>query len=272
MAFKINGFCAPQEEAADIAPASEPKQQTLIPRRSLVQVQFLGSGRVLTYYNDRFDLKLGDRVYVDGQLEGLLGRVTEINYNFKIKLSDYKKVIAVVDTQVSGQFHIAGSHFVTFDPAVLPPQKVRLWFLPPEKEDEEIVSGSDDTAFSLNDLTGMNVSSAIAERGHNYYMDNRVCYLCLNGSSGFAIVEGTQPYTVEFLYENGSIRRLLCDCPCACTCKHAFATMLQLQETLAFIEKHYGEAYRAAGYFAAVTKGTLFSFAIDGRETGTFTL
>lgn len=272
MEFKINGFCASQEASSDTMPAYEPRQQSIVPRRSLAQVQFPGSARVLTYYNDQFDLKQGDRVYVDGTQEGILGRVVEINYNFKIRVSDYKKVIAVVDTQVSGQLHFAGSHFVTFDPAVLPAQKIRLWFCPPEKEDEEIVSSSDDTAFPLNDLARTNISSAIAERGHNYYLDNKVCYLCLNGSNGFAIVEGTQPYTVEFLYENGDIRQLICDCPCACTCKHELATMLQLRETLEFIEKHYRSAYHAAGYFAAMTKSTLFSFAIDGRETGSFTL
>ena len=43
-------------------------------------------------------------VYVDGKLEGQRGRVVEVSYTFKIKLSDYKRVIAVVDTNVSGQF------------------------------------------------------------------------------------------------------------------------------------------------------------------------
>ena len=46
------------------------------------------------YYNDSFDLKVGDFVYVEGKLEGYRGQVTEVNYSFKIKPSDYKKVIA----------------------------------------------------------------------------------------------------------------------------------------------------------------------------------
>ena len=64
----------------------------------------------LTYFNALFDLKVGDRVYVDGKLEGQLGHVVDVSYNFKIKISDYKKVIAVVDTTVHGQFYMAGSH------------------------------------------------------------------------------------------------------------------------------------------------------------------
>ena len=48
--------------------------------------------------------------------------------------------------------------------------------------------------------------------------------------------------------------------------------MLQLKETLELIEKHYAAEYERTGYFAAVTKGTLFAFAIDGKETGSFTI
>lgn len=272
MAFKISGFGASQKEEKSIAPTYETYQQTIVPRKSLVQICFPGKGMALTYYNDQFDLKPGDRVYVDGKLEGLLGRVTEVNYNFKIKVSDYKTVIAVVDTDVSGEFHMAGSHFVTFDPAALPADKIKLWFKAPEKEGEEVISSSDDSSFLLSDLKGMNISGTIAERGHEYYMENRVSYLCLDGTKGFAIVEGSNSYFVEFQYHNGEISHLICDCPCAYTCKHEFATMLQLRETLELIEKHYSAEYAHSDYFAAIAKGTLFSFAIDGKETGSFML
>ena len=55
-------------------------------------------------------------------------------------------------------------------------------------------------------------------------------------------------------------------------CKHEFAAMLQLRETLELIEKNYGDEYERTGYFAAVNKGTLFAFAIDGKDNGSFTL
>ena len=272
MAFKISGFGASQKEEKSIAPKYEAYQQTIAPRKSLVQIRFPGKGMALTYYNDQFDLKPGDRVYVDGKLEGLLGRVMEVNYNFKIKVSDYKKVIAVIDTDVSGEFHMAGSHFVTFDSSALPVDKIKLWFKAPEKEEEEVISSSDDSSFLLSDLKGMNISNAIAERGHEYYLENHVSYLCVDGTNGFAIVEGSKSYCVEFQYHNGEISRLICDCPCASTCKHEFAAMLQLRETLELIEKHYSAQYARSDYFAAITKGTLFSFAINGKEIGSFTL
>ncbi len=112
----------------------------------------------------------------------LAADVVEVNYNFKIKISEYKRVIAVIDTTVNGQFFMAGSHFVTFDRAALPVSKVVTWYMPPAKEDDEFVSVSDDNSFMLlEDLSGMTVSSAIAERGYDYYMSNKVRYLCIDG-------------------------------------------------------------------------------------------
>ena len=77
---------------------------------------------------------------------------------------------------------------------------------------------------------------------------------------------------VEFEYRNGEISGLVCSCFCSYNCKHEFAAMLQLKETLELIEKHYAAQYDEAGYFAAVNKGALFAFAIDGKEAGSFTL
>ena len=268
MTFKIGGFAA---EYNDRMQQEQPVlQTTVVPRKSVVKVSFPGSGKKLAYYNDRFDLKCGDMVYVDGALEGQRGRVIEVSHNFKIKLSDYKRVIAVIDTDVHGRFYMAGSHFVSFEPTALPAAQARMWFLSPAKEDEEIVSSSDGSSFSLEDLSGMQITSAVAERGHNYYMENRVRYLCIDDTRGYAIVEGSENYEVEFEYRDGEISNLLCSCPCTFNCKHEFAAMLQLKETLGMIEKHYREQYGQTGYFAAVNKETLFMFAVDNKETGSF--
>lgn len=270
MAFKI-GFMAERSEKKPEAPGVV-KQQCMAPRKSVVQVAFPGRGASLAYYNDLFDLRVGDIVYVDGKLEGQRGRVTDITYNFKIKVSDYKRVIGLADTQVHGQFFNAGSHFLTFDRGALPQSQVITWYKAPAKEDEEIVSGSDDSSFRLDDPKGMDVSPAIAERGHTYYMENKVRYLCLDGGKGYAIVEGTEAYEVEFEYHNGEISGLTCSCFCSFPCKHEFAAMLQLREALEMIERHYAAQYEKAGYFAAVHKASLFSFAINGKETGGFTI
>jgi len=241
-------------------------------RRSVVQVVFPGRGSSLAYYNDRFDLKEGDFVYVDGKLEGKRGRVISVNYNFKIKLSDYKRVIAQVNTEVKGRFHYAGSHFVTFDRNVIPFRKVANWFKAPPGEDEEVISGSDDTAFRLDNLKEMNITPAAAERGHDYYMENKVVYLSVDGTHGYAIAEGSEAYEIEFEYCRGEISHLTCSCFCSYNCKHMFAAMLELKEMLERIEKNYRAEYEHSDYFAAIYKGTLFSFAVSGKDVGSFVL
>ncbi|MBQ9974290.1 MAG: hypothetical protein IJP02_04950 [Oscillospiraceae bacterium] len=271
MKFKIgftsDSYGKPQEDGTHpTVPAA------VIPRKSVVQVMFPGCGSSLAYYNDRFDLKAGDLVYVDGKLEGRRGRVTEVNYNFKIKRSDYKQVIALIDTSVKGQFHFAGSHFVTFDRHVIPFQKVVQWFKAPSREEDVFISGSDDTSFMLNDLKGMKVSSAIAERGHDYYMENKVVYISIDGTHGHAIVEGSEAYEVEFEYRNGEISHLTCSCFCSGSCKHEFAAMLQLRETLDAIQADFAEQYRQSGYFAAMFKSTLLCFAVTDKDSGSLTL
>lgn len=269
--MKIGFNAEPFDNESAEAESIKPMEQS-VPKRSVVQVYFAERNMKLAYYNDRFDLKCGDLVYVDGKLEGILGRVTEVSYNFKIKVSDYKRVIALVDTNVKGQFFMAGSHFVSFDRNALPAGKVINWFKAPSDEEEEFVSGNDGTAFSLENLNEMNVSSAAAERGHKYYMENRVRYICIDGTHGYAIVEGSKAYEVEFQYNNSEISGLTCSCFCSGNCKHQFAAMLQLRETLEIIENQYAEGYSRTGYFAAVHKGTLFAFAVDGKDSGGFVL
>lgn len=266
MAFQI-GFTADHSEKNSANDVCTPQ-----PRKSLVQVYFPGQNRKLAYYNDQFDLKRGDLVYVDGKLAGILGRVISVSYSFKIRLSEYKRVIAVADTTVKGRFVMAGSHFITFDPHTLPFCQVISWFRAPVQNEEDYVIVRDGTSFSLDDLNGMDVSTVIAERGHNYYLENRVRYLSLDGTRGHAIVEGSKAYELEFQYQDGEVSDLICSCPCSYTCKHAFAAMLQLCETLEIIERRYAAEFERTGCFAAVDKNVLFDFAINRQETGSFTL
>lgn len=269
MAFKI-GFLT-QEENENNNNTEQIQQETIVPRKSLVQVYFPKRGIKCTYYNDQFDLHIGDLVYVDGKLEGLLGRVMSVNYTFKIKLSDYKRVIGLIDTKVHGKFYIAGSHLVTFEHQTLPIEKVRTWFMPPADEEEEVVTGSDDTSFVLEDFKGLKISKEIADRGHEYYLENRVKYICIDGVKGYAIVQGGENYEVEFEYDDGEIRNMTCSCFCSYTCKHEFAAMLQLKDLLEYVLGEYYEDYSNTKYFAAVSKATAFSFIVDNKEKGCIT-
>lgn len=268
MKFKI-GFTADNSKENVIVP-NKPEQEKTAPRKSVVDIRFENYHKVLSYYNDKFDLQCGDLVYVEGQFEDQLGCVVAVNYNFKIKLSDYKRVIAVADTNVSGEFFMSESMFITFDHNTLPQSKAITWFKAPCYE--SFVSGGDDTVFALNDIGNMNVSAEIARRGYDYYMNNKVKYLCIDGTKGYAIVEGSENYEVEFEYNNGDISNLVCSCFCSYNCKHQVAAMLQLKETLDVIEKNYADKFNESNYFSAVNKATMFVYVVDRKRNGSIVI
>lgn len=242
-------------------------------RKSVVDVFFPDRHLTCAYYNDQFNLKRGDIVYVDGKLKGMQGRVVGVNYTFKIKLSDYKRVIGVADTNVSGKLFMAGSHFIAIDRSVIPFEKIITWFKAPEPEEEEFVSSADDETFNLDDLSGMKIKNEIAELGHEYYMENRVVYIEINDGKARAIANGSKPYEVEFDYHNRNISNLVCNCYCTGTCKHEFATMLQFRETLKVIDEEYGDAYTEdLDYLAIISKPAFFEYVIDSKTNGSIEL
>ena len=130
MAFKI-GFTADHKRTRCEESVYQARKHTDAPRPSVVQVYFESRDRSWTYYNDRFDLHEGDLVYVEGKLEGVRGRVVEVSYNFRIKLADYKRVIAVADTAVHGEFYVAGSHLSPLTGRPSPRKRRRSGSWPP---------------------------------------------------------------------------------------------------------------------------------------------
>ena len=268
MKYKIGFHGYEEEKKEDLQPLEIGENK---PVKSIVQVRFPSQGRSFAYYNDRFDLLVGDIVFVEGKLEGVQGVVTEVSRSFKIKLSDYKRVISVADTTVKGELFFGGSHLIAFDKSVISYEKVRGWFLPPES-DEEVAVGYDDEGFFLDELGDFEIKPEIAKRGFDYYNHNKVVYISVDGTTGRAIVEGSRFYEVSFDYGNGGIRNITCDCFCSYHCKHEFAALLQLRETLKIIEDLYDDEYSQGDYFAAVSKSALMNYAVDRKEKGSIVL
>lgn len=244
-------------------------ERCINPRKSVVTVYFSERNMKLAYYNDMFDLRVGDIVFVEGKLEGMQGRVIDVNYNFRIKISDYKKVIALADTDVKGRFFMADSHFISFESSVIPYKKVLSWYKPPADE-EEFVSGSDETTILLSELDNWKLNQQIAQRGEEYYYRNRVIYLSVDGTKGRAIVEGEKVYELSFDYNNGEISGLNCDCFCSYACKHQVAAMLQLRDILEVIEKDYTDIYMKNNYFSAISKRELFAYGMNSCSNTSF--
>lgn len=239
------------------------------PKKSVVDVYFPERNLTCTYYNEKFDLKCGDIVFVDGKLEGKQGRVVAVNRNFKIKLSDYKQIIGVADTDIKGKFYCVNSELITTDRNALPYEKIITWFKAAEQE--EYIFGSDGEAFSLDDLSGMNISKQAAENGNDYYLNGDVVYTEVSDGRGRAIVMGSKPYEVEFEINSREIKSIVCSCYCSGACKHEFAVMLQLIELLDSVENKLSDR-KAEKYFAAVNKALFFKYAVDGKSNGCFTL
>lgn len=148
----------------------EPKKH----RTSVVQVYFPARDQSYAYYNDRFELVPGDMVFVEGKLEGLPGRVTSVSYNFKIDLAVYKHVIAKSIASVQGEFQIAGTRMVTFDPNAAPFEKILTRFRAPDPEGTQWMCGSDGKMFSLETLKDFGFTETVLARGYDSQVLNCV--------------------------------------------------------------------------------------------------
>ena len=264
---KIFGFTDASENGENGFFESDIRTENTNAVRSVVSVFFPDRHMTLSYYNDMFNLHKGDLVYVEGKLEGLQGQVVDISYNFKIKLSDYMRVIAVVDSSVSGRFYNSESYFISFDRENLPREKALLWFKAPSVDEEEYVTGhGEGPCVYIDDLDSFDVSLEIRKRGINYFFEDKVAYLSVDKNKGYAIVEGTSVYEVEFDYYDGEITNIYCDCPCCYNCKHEVAALYLLKQELDYIKKSYSEIY--TDYFCAVKKTRLMKMLFVNNEAG----
>ncbi len=70
----------------------------------------------------------------------------------------------------------------------------------------------------------------ILERGYDYYLDGKVDIKIESDTELVAEVDGSETYTVNIVFKNGSVSSMECDCPYAENgnyCKHMAATLYQ---------------------------------------------
>ena len=267
MSFKI-GFTT--DPPATPTPKTTASHQDTPVKPSVVTVTFPEHGVSYPYYNDLFTLSCGDMVFVEGKMAGVQGRVTKVFYSFKIKPSEYRRVIGLADTQVIGEFHFAGDCILTTDPGALNYSQVATWFYPPADK-EDFLCGVGEELFSLDCLNEIKMPPNILDRGFDYYARGRVAYIELDHGTGLAIVVGTKPYELEFRYADRMVSGLVCDCFCTDLCKHEVALLLQLKETLDGIATQY-PFIDANDYVAVMSKGVFYEHVMEQQHTGTFIL
>lgn len=78
----------------------------------------------------------------------------------------------------------------------------------------------------------------ILERGYEYFDEQRVTDLEINGDQITAYVEGTEDYYVEILLDNNAPAELYCDCPYADGgeyCKHMAAVLFAVDDSIEIV-------------------------------------
>lgn len=197
------------------------------PVRSVVTVHFI-NGREYPYYNDMFDLKVGDIVYVDGKLAGIPGRVTEVTTKFKVSLDFYKRVLSKLNLDFHGEFKNTACFVACTDPDVLDIEQVKSWYFPPREEKEEFFIGDGytvplDNMLDCEDSDGDEFDDAI-----DIFNERKVKFVTVKNGKGYAIVKRNKPHLVEFEYKNGVISNLLCDCIKPGLCDHSLAVCIAM--------------------------------------------
>ena len=220
--------------------------------RSLVQVRFSGYAP-LTYYNEKFDLHEGDLVYVSGRLKGRIGTVETVSTKFRIRKSDYEKVLHQLDMSIHGTYVPGGKDYmISTDSDAVSPEQFRSWVEEPPSpdrktwyidsetgirtgyletdQDDEIITG-EGYELSLHSLeSAEDLTDKILERAKAYRKENRVKYLSLQNGAGVSWVRGGDWYELQFNLSGDEITDLYCSCPYPGLCKHAIASLMVLRE------------------------------------------
>lgn len=257
-------------EAASPTPAAQP-EAAAVP--SVVRVYFPERDRAYSYYNDRFDLHEGDVVYVSGKLAGLLGRVAAVDYNFRIRLADYERVIGAADRNVRGTFYVFGTHMLTLGHGALPYAQVRSWFFR-RRPDGEFVTGhgpGPDVHAGLS-RSDAPARARLPARGRPAMPRGGWSTCRSTARRGTPSCRARCPHELTFTYTGGTVSALTCTCYETGLCKHGAALLLQLRETVDFLREEHEEAFAASDRFAAVSKRIFSHFAMDGSAGGCITL
>ena len=227
----------------------------------IATVKFEGAGVELSYYNDRFDLREGDRVYVEGKYAGKLGTVTKISTKFKIRLSDYKRIIARPRFTLSGTFERIGDMMVRYgDPGAMT-EAFRTLTVPPMETDEGYTLGEGFRIGLYSSDGGDDIEEKIAERAFGYCREGRVLFISVRNGVGTAFVRGGETYEVNFRIDGDTVADTYCTCPYPGLCKHEVATAIILNSLIDSLRKNAVD-----DGFTAICTSVFMDFAMSSGK------
>lgn len=215
------------------------EMKTLIPAieeepvLSVVNVRFQ-SGKEYPYLNTKFNLKVGDFVYVDGKLYGQLGKVTSVTTKFKVSLKYYKEVISKLDTNFHGKFKKFNSFMISKN-CTLDFAQMDEWFIAPEileegEEPEEFILGEGYECSISKFFECKGIDLADVDEAIDILSEGCVKAVSIIDGCGHAILKNHKVRRVDFMIEDGMIKNIYCDCISPDFCKHAIAVCLLIKD------------------------------------------
>lgn len=201
---------------------------------SLVTVRFSEDGKSFVYFNDRFDLEEGDRVFVSGKMAGCSGIVVNVTTRFRIRLSDYERVISKACRTIRGTYESVIGKMVSLDSEAMTPEGFRSWILPPRngnggEEDGEVFAG-EGFKLMLSELEeDEDVTEAVLDRAADYCMKGKVGYIGVRRGAGTAYIHGTSWYEATFRLHGDRMTEMYCSCPYPGLCKHLLASAMTVR-------------------------------------------
>ncbi len=228
-----------EKEIEATAPKYEPKEEA--PIRSVATVRFQ-DGREYPYYNDKFNLKVGDNVFVDGKLYGKLGVVVGVTTKFKISRNIYKDVIAKLDFNISASFKKCNDYMIAKGNNIISKEQLLTWFVPPvmdENEYEYEYAESDE--FILGDGYSSKIGEIECDNDTAFEAikaleNGKLKAVLVNNGVGIAVVQSHKTHIVDFELDGNEIKNIYCDCIDPNFCKHSAELCILLSS---FVENKF---------------------------------
>lgn len=220
------------------------------PVKSVATVKF-ENGREYPYYNDKFNLKAGNNVYVDGKLYGKLGVVSDVTTKFKINRTIYKDVISKLDFNISGKFKNCQDYMLTKGNSIITKEQLLTWFIPPfvpkdeyDKPDEYIYGEGYSCKIGEIDLNIDAFDDAV-----DAIENGELKAILVNNGVGTAVIKNNDnTHIVEFKTDNNALTDIYCDCISPDFCKHCAAVCILIST---FFKRKYieiGDSFLAVNH------------------------
>ena len=234
------------------------------PEQYLAEIKFPYTRDIVIYLCENIEVFKDDRVRVTGPMESKIGIVVEVHFPLELPPHIHDRVISVLDTELFGDFHIVDHMWLTYDPKPLHKEKIRDWFISPYRH-TPCVPVADFEPFHLYNIDTFPIYTIRSKRGREYFEEERVVYICIDKTTGYAIVEGSEYYEVHFAFNDEQITSMGCNCYCDGHCKHEYAVLLELECLIEDFMCTSDDEYVESQFLAAINRDVVWNMSVRNK-------